>query len=70
MSVINFFKGPLAAYYSHQYSLLLNGQDRVFTEQDVCPHGPYLYHVTQERHSDGTETPYWRFIGEVRPDDE
>lgn len=33
-----------------------------------CPHGPYLYHVTQERHPDGTETPYWRFIGEVQAD--
>ena len=35
-----------------------------------CPHGPYLYYVTEERHIDGTEEPYWRFIGDVEPDDE
>jgi hypothetical protein len=27
--------------------------------------GPYLYHVTQERHPDGTEKPHWTFIGVV-----
>lgn len=35
-----------------------------------CPHGPYLYHVRQERHSDGEETPHWTFLGTVQPDDE
>ena len=35
-----------------------------------CPHGPYLYYVTEERHIDGTEEPYWRFIGDVKLDDE
>lgn len=37
---------------------------------DDCPHGPYLYRVTQERHPDGTTSPYWRFIGDVQLDDE
>ncbi|WP_126665021.1 hypothetical protein [Haloterrigena salifodinae] len=37
---------------------------------DNCPHGTYLYHVTQERHPDGTETAYWRFIRDVELDDE
>ncbi|WP_121743584.1 hypothetical protein [Natronorubrum halophilum] len=37
---------------------------------DDCPHGPYLYHVTQEPHPDGTTKAYWRFIGNVPLDDE
>ncbi len=37
---------------------------------DDCPHGPYLYRVTRERHPDGTTSAYWRFIGDVRLDDE
>lgn len=45
---------------------------QVFCGEDCgdCPHGPYLYHVEQELHPDGTETSYWRFIGEVQLDDE
>lgn len=45
---------------------------QIFCGEDCsdCPHGPYLYHVRQEHHIDDTEEPYWRFIGEVRPDDE
>lgn len=35
-----------------------------------CPHGPYLYHVTQERHPESEEKPHWIFIGGVNPDDE
>ncbi|QZP39252.1 hypothetical protein [Halobaculum magnesiiphilum] len=29
-----------------------------------CPHGPYVYHVTRERHPDGTERFHWVFIGQ------
>lgn len=35
-----------------------------------CPHGPYLYHVTQEHYPDGKEEPHWIFIGAVQSDDE
>ena len=37
---------------------------------DNCPHGPYIYHVTRESHPDGSETEYWRFVGDVQLDDE
>lgn len=36
---------------------------------DDCPHGPYLYHVAEERRLDGSETLHWKFIGKVRSDD-
>lgn len=28
-----------------------------------CPHGPYLYHVTEERRADGTTHLHWSYIG-------
>lgn len=28
-----------------------------------CPHGPYLYHVTEERRSDGTTHLHWSYVG-------
>jgi hypothetical protein len=31
-----------------------------------CPHGPYLYHVTEEPLPDGDTRTHWSFIGEVR----
>lgn len=33
---------------------------------DRCPHGPYLYHVTTERHPDGETSLHWQFIGQVK----
>ncbi|WP_247731320.1 hypothetical protein [Halovivax limisalsi] len=32
--------------------------------------GPFHYHVTEERHPDGTVKPYWKFIGDINLDDE
>ncbi|WP_247730828.1 hypothetical protein [Halovivax limisalsi] len=32
--------------------------------------GPFHYHVTEERHPDGSRKPYWKFIGEIDIDDE
>lgn len=31
----------------------------------ACPHGPYLYHVTEERHPDGTTRLHWASLGPV-----
>ncbi|MCD2200715.1 MULTISPECIES: hypothetical protein [unclassified Halobacterium] len=28
-----------------------------------CPHGPYVYHVTRERHPNGDEKLHWVLIG-------
>lgn len=33
-----------------------------------CPHGPYLYHVTEEPRPEGGTHTHWKFIGEVAPD--
>ncbi|WP_121822295.1 hypothetical protein [Halostella salina] len=30
-----------------------------------CPHGPYLYHVTEEAHADGGTHYHWTFVGPV-----
>lgn len=30
---------------------------------DECPHGPYVYHVTRERHPNGDERFHWVFLG-------
>jgi len=30
---------------------------------DDCPHGPYVYHVTRERHPDGQEQLHWVLVG-------
>ncbi|MFC5972038.1 hypothetical protein ACFPYI_11925 [Halomarina salina] len=30
-----------------------------------CPHGPFLYHVTEERHPDGTTHLHWASLGPV-----
>ena len=35
---------------------------------DDCPHGPYLYHVTEETLPDGTRETHWSFIGQVNAD--
>lgn len=35
-----------------------------------CPHGPYLYHVTEEQRPEGGTHTHWMFIGEVAPDEE
>ncbi|MFB6269237.1 MAG: hypothetical protein ABEH83_04785 [Halobacterium sp.] len=35
-----------------------------------CPHGPYLYHVTDEPHPDGTTHAHWSFLGRVETSEE
>ncbi|MFC6837245.1 hypothetical protein [Halomarina ordinaria] len=35
-----------------------------------CPHGPYVYHVTNERHVDGDERLHWQFVGISTTDEE
>lgn len=35
---------------------------------EECPHGPYLYHVTEEPQPDGEPKVHWSFIGEVNAD--
>ena len=37
---------------------------------DDCPHGPYLYHVTEEPRPEGGTHEHWSFIGPVSADDE
>lgn len=37
---------------------------------DKCPHGPYLYHVTEESRPDGRTHDHWSFIGPVAADAE
>lgn len=37
---------------------------------DECPHGPYLYHVTEEPRPDGRTHDHWSFIGSVAADPE
>lgn len=37
---------------------------------DDCPHGPYLYHVTEEPHPDGTTKVHWSFMGTVHEQEE
>ncbi|PAU84759.1 hypothetical protein CK500_04375 [Halorubrum salipaludis] len=37
---------------------------------DDCPHGPYLYHVTEETLPDATRETHWSFIGRVNVDDD
>lgn len=34
-----------------------------------CPHGPYLYHVSEEARPEGGSHTHWRFIGEVTADE-
>jgi hypothetical protein len=34
-----------------------------------CPHGPYLYHVTQEPHPGDRDHVHWNFIGRVVSDE-
>jgi len=36
---------------------------------DDCPHGPYLYHVTEEPQPDGSSKVHWSFIGTVREEE-
>ncbi|SDG00264.1 hypothetical protein SAMN04488067_11281 [Halorubrum xinjiangense] len=31
-----------------------------------CPHGPYLYHVTEEPQPDGSRKVHWSFMGTVQ----
>lgn len=35
---------------------------------DDCPHGPYLYHVTEEPRPEGGTHEHWSFIGQVSVD--
>ncbi|WP_123622772.1 hypothetical protein [Halorubrum sp. CSM-61] len=37
---------------------------------DDCPHGPYLYHVTEEPHPDGSHKVHWSFMGPVHSQEE
>ena len=37
---------------------------------DDCPHGPYLYHVTEETLPNGTHETHWTFIGQVNAEDD
>jgi len=37
---------------------------------DDCPHGPFLYHVTEEPQPDGDTRTHWSFIGRAKPDEE
>ncbi|MFC7173611.1 hypothetical protein ACFR97_03750 [Haloplanus litoreus] len=37
---------------------------------DDCPHGPYLYHVSEEARPEGETHLHWTFMGEVSTDDE
>jgi hypothetical protein len=37
---------------------------------DECPHGPYLYHVSEEPRPEGGTHLKWRFIGPVVSDEE
>ena len=37
---------------------------------DDCPHGPYLYHVTEESLPDGTHKTHWSFVGRVNTEDD
>lgn len=30
-----------------------------------CPHGPYLYHVHEEKRPDGERKLHWRYLGQV-----
>ncbi|WP_336325557.1 hypothetical protein [Halovenus sp. HT40] len=35
-----------------------------------CPHGPYLYHVTEEQRPEGGTHTHWTLIGEVAPEED
>lgn len=37
---------------------------------DDCPHGPYVYHVTDESRPEGGTHKHWSFVGSVSADDE
>lgn len=37
---------------------------------DDCPHGPYLYHVTEEPRPEGGTHEHWSFVGQVSVDEE
>lgn len=37
---------------------------------DDCPHGPYLYHVTEETLPNGETELHWTFLGEVVSEEE
>ncbi|GAA0242053.1 hypothetical protein ACFFQF_26895 [Haladaptatus pallidirubidus] len=34
-----------------------------------CPHGPYVYHVTREKHPNGESKLHWNLIGRKYSDD-
>lgn len=36
---------------------------------DECPHGPYLYHVSEEILSNGDTKLHWEFLGETYPEE-
>jgi len=33
---------------------------------DNCPHGPYLYHVREERRPDGSTSLHWTYLGRIQ----
>lgn len=33
---------------------------------DDCPHGPYLYHVHEEQHPDGSTHLHWTYLGRIK----
>lgn len=35
-----------------------------------CPHGPYLYHVTEETLPNGETELHWKFLGEMVSEDD
>lgn len=35
-----------------------------------CPHGPYLYHVSEEPRPTGDKKLHWEFLGQVYTDEE
>jgi hypothetical protein len=37
---------------------------------DDCPHGPFLYHVTEEPQPGGGTRTHWSFIGEAKVDED
>lgn len=49
-----------------------NGYTEVIKHQpcpetcNECPHGPYLYHVHEEQHPDGSTHLHWSYLGRIR----
>jgi len=41
-----------------------------YEDCEECPHGPYLYHVTEKALPKGGSKTYWTLIGEMYTDEE